>query len=120
MAKTKKSSPNTAAKEVNPVDDFIGFLKQYAIIGLSIGFIIGNQMSSFVKVIVSSLIAPLLSLVFGLSLSQQTLKISFHGRHASFEWGAVVYNLIELAILLIILYLVIKLSGLSRLEKPKR
>jgi large-conductance mechanosensitive channel len=108
-----------AAKEANPVDDFIGFLKQYAIIGLSIGFIIGNQMSSFVKVLVASLIAPLLSLVFGLSLDQQTLKISFHGRHASFAWGAVVYNLIELVILLIILYLVIKVSGLSKLEKPK-
>jgi large-conductance mechanosensitive channel len=107
------------AQELNPVGGFFDFLRHHAIVGLSIGFIIGNQMSKLVTVIVDSFIDPLSKLLFGTALSQRTFTLQFHERVALFGWGAVISGLINLILLLIFIYLAFKFFQLEKLTEPK-
>jgi large-conductance mechanosensitive channel len=115
----KPRATKVVVQQVNPVDGFLGFLRDYAIVGLSIGFIIGNQMSTLVKTLVASFINPLTHLLFGTALSQRTFTLRFHGRVAFFGWGSFIYGLIELILLLVFIYVAIKFFNLEKLNKPK-
>jgi large-conductance mechanosensitive channel len=117
--KPKKRTSKVVVQEIHPVDGFVGFLREYAIVGLSIGFIIGNQMSTLVKVLVSNFIDPLTQLLFGTALSQRTFTLHLHGRVAQFGWGGVVYGLIDLLLLLIFVYVAFRFLNLDKLSKPK-
>lgn len=113
------AATRVVVQEMNPVEGFVGFLRHYAIVGLSIGFIIGNQMSGVVKVLVASFIDPLTHLLFGTALSQRTFTLRWHERVALFGWGSFIYSLIQLILLLIFIYLAIKVFNLDKLEQPK-
>jgi len=118
----RKRKPNVvvvAAQEMNPVGGFTDFLREHAIVGLSIGFIIGSQMAALVKVVVSNFIDPLSHLFFGTALSQRTFTLSFHSRAANFGWGGVVYALIDLILLLVFIYVAFKFFNLEKIDKPK-
>lgn len=104
--------------EINPVEGFVGFLREYAIIGLSIGFILGNQMSALVKVIVASFIVPMTQLFFGKKLDNRTFFLQFHNHSALFYWGSVADGLIQLILLLVFVYAAIKFFNLDKLNKP--
>lgn len=115
----KPSTTKVIVQEINPVEGFVGFLREHAIVGLSIGFIIGSQMSALVKVLNDSFINPLTQLLFGTALSNRTFFLHFHAHSARFYWGAVVYGLIEIILLLIFLYVAFKVLNLENLDKPK-
>jgi large-conductance mechanosensitive channel len=117
--KPKPSTAKVVVQEINPVTGFVDFLRTHAIVGLSIGFIIGNQMSAFVKVIVTNFIDPLSQLLFGKALSLRTFTLHFHHRAANFGWGALVYSLLNVILLLIFIYLFIKFFHLGEFDKPK-
>src|SRR5688572_13685548 len=106
--KPRPSKATVIVQEVNPVEGVIGFLRDHAIVGLSIGFIVGNQMSAFVKVLVEKLIDPMTKLLFGTKLSDRVFTLHFNGREAVFGWGSVVYNLLIILLLLLFIYIAIK------------
>ena len=116
----KEPVARVVVQEMNPVTGFVDFLREHAIIGLSIGFIIGTQMAAFVKAFVESFIDPLTKLLFGTALSQRTFTLEFHGRVAKFGWGNLVYNLIIIVLLLVSIYLAIKIFNLDKFDKPKK
>ena len=99
-------------QEVNPVSGFVSFLREHAIVGLSIGFILGTQMATFVKVLVQNFIDPLTQLFFGSKLSTRSFMLHFRNHQAVFGWGNVLYNLIIIIFLLIKTKLNIKLIAL--------
>ncbi|HXR49606.1 MAG TPA: MscL family protein [Verrucomicrobiae bacterium] len=107
------------AQEINPVSGFTDFLREHAIVGLSIGFIMGSQMATVVKVLVTNFIDPLSRLFLGTALSQRTFTLRFHDRVANFGWGGVVSALIDLILLLIFIYLAFKFFNLDKLDKPQ-
>jgi large-conductance mechanosensitive channel len=117
--KRKPSRTQTVVEEIHPFAGFTGFLREYAIVGLSIGFIIGNQMSALVKILVASFINPLSSLLFGSELSQRTFTLRLNHRAAQFAWGGVVFSLIDLILLLIFVYAAFKFFGLDNLAKTE-
>ena len=116
--KPKPGMAKVVVQEYNPVSGFAEFLRNHAIIGLSIGFIIGNQMASFVKILVDNFIDPLTKLFFGTAISRQTVTVHFQDRATSFGWGIVVYNMIIIVFLLVIIYAAIKFFSLDKLDKP--
>jgi large-conductance mechanosensitive channel len=121
-ASDRKEKPGVAkviVQEMNPVDDFTDFLRKHAIVGLSIAFIIGNQMASFVKVLVENFIDPLTKLLFGTALSQRTFTMHFQDRAVNFGWGIVFYNIIIIMLLLVVIFAVIKIFSLDKLDPKK-
>lgn len=117
--KPKPSKTMVVVQEMNPADGFTDWLRNHAIVGLSIGFIIGNLMAGFVRILVDNLVDPLTKLFFGTALSNQIFVVNFGKRSATFGWGIVVYNLIIILFVIFILFLAFKFLSLDKLDKPK-
>lgn len=104
--------------DVHPVGGFVDFIRQHAVVGLAIGFVIGTQVQTVVKQLVASFIVPLFQLLFGQALSQRTFTLHWHTRAAEFGWGAFVYGLLDFVFVLAAIYIVIKVFNLDKLDKP--
>jgi large conductance mechanosensitive channel protein len=99
---------------------FTDFLRQNAIVALAVGFVVGTQVQGVVKQLIASFINPLTSLLFGgAALSSRTFTLRFDHHYANFGWGALVYTLIDFIFVLIVIYGIIKLFQLDKLDKPK-
>ena len=98
---------------------FVGFLKDNAVVGVAIGFVIGLQAQALMKQLIASFIDPAFTLFFGQSLSQRTLVITVGDKPASFTWGAFLYALVSFIFVLASIYVIYKLFKLNKLDKPK-
>jgi large-conductance mechanosensitive channel len=117
----RKPKPSTAvivAQEINPVSGFVGFLREYAVITVAIGFAIATQAQGLVRQLTTSFIDPLYALLFnGGTLSTKTTVLAWHGREQAFAWGAFVYSLLNFIFMLVIIYVVVKFFALDKLAK---
>jgi large-conductance mechanosensitive channel len=94
---------------------FITFLREHAVVGVAIGFIVGLQAQTLIKQLVSSFITPLLNLL-GPHLQSQRLVI--HGATpVVFAWGEFIYTLADFLVVLLFIYLVVKIFQLDKLDK---
>lgn len=98
---------------------FTNFLRDYAVVGLAVGFIVGQQANAVVKQLVTSFVDPLTQMWFGQNLSTRTATIHHHSQPIRLPWGAFVYTLLEFFIVLLVIYVLIKLFKLDRFIKPK-
>jgi large conductance mechanosensitive channel protein len=94
---------------------FVNFLREHAVVGLAVGFIIGQQAQAVVKQMVDSFVTPLLSVWIGENLMEKQFMIG----HAAFTWGKLVYTLINFLFVIFFIYVIIKLFNLDKLDKPK-
>lgn len=85
--------------------EFIGFLKEYGIIGLAIAVIIGGKLNEFITSLVSDLLMPL---VFQPALRAANVddirKLSFHG----VLYGKVLGSAIDFIIVAFVIFLFAK------------
>lgn len=103
-----------------PIEGFVGFLKEYAVVGLAVGFAVGTQAQQVVKQILSSFLDPSFQLVFGKVLSSRTFTLHFQGHSADFGWGALLYSILNFLFVLAAIYTIIKLFKLDKLKKVAR
>ncbi len=105
----------------NPISGFVGFLRERAVIGVAIAFVVATQMQAVVKTIIANFIDPAFYLLFGgAKLSNRTFALSWHGRQASFGWGDVVYGLINFLFVIGAVYLIIRFFRLDKLDKKDK
>jgi large conductance mechanosensitive channel protein len=111
-----RSATSVAAR---PVGGFINFLREHAVVGLAVAFVLGSQIQTVVKQLISSFVDPLFQLLFpgNKTLSTRTFTLHFSGRHANFGWGALVYTFIDFLFVAFAIYAVIKLFQLDKLDK---
>jgi large conductance mechanosensitive channel len=98
---------------------FANFLREYAVVGLAIGFIVGQQANAVVKQLVASFVEPWVQVLFGKDWNHRAATLH-HGHEAvQVPWGAFIYTLIEFFFVVIAIYIVVKLFRLDKLKKPK-
>lgn len=97
---------------------FINFLREHAVVGLAVGFIIGLQAQTLMKQLVDSFITPLLNLWLGDVMSKQFTVSSGSGTVA-FTWGKFIYSVVTFLFVLLFVYVIIKALKLDKLDKPK-
>lgn len=128
-ARLKRLDPITATNLFNDVvgreikgtaHGFVQFLREHAIVGLAVGFVLGTQIQTVVKQLISSFIDPLFQLLGGQALSQRTATWHFHNHGAKLGWGAFVYSLIDFIFVALAVYIIIKMSKLDKLDQPKK
>jgi large-conductance mechanosensitive channel len=102
------------------VHGFVGFLRERAIVGLAVGFVVAAQVQGVVKQLISSFLDPLTVLLFGAKLSNRTFTWDWHGRHADFAWGQFVYVLVDFFVVVLAIYIIIKLFKLDKLDTPAK
>ena len=97
------------------VGGFVRFLREKAVVGLAVGFIIGQQAQTLIKQLVDSFITPVINLLIGSSLQNRTVALGGE----KLAWGKFVYILINFLLVLLAIYTIIKLFHLDKLDVPK-
>ncbi len=102
------------------VDGFLSFLREHAVVGLAVGLVIGSQLKAIVDTLNASFINELFKLVLsGDALSRKVSHVHWHGRTADLGWGAVVYQIIDFIFIMAVVYAIIKVFKLDKLDQPK-
>ena len=100
-----------------PIEGFVGFLREYAVVGLAVGFAVGSQAQQVVKQVLSSFLDPAFQLLFGKALSTRTFTLHFRGHAANFGWGELIYSILNFLFVLAAIYAIIKVFKLDKLKK---
>ncbi len=110
-----------AGKVASHGNGFMNFIREQGVIGLAVGLAIGAAAGATVKQLVEGLINPIITLLVGsqegLMAAKWTVEIG--DRSADFMWGAVVSSLITLIATALVIYWVIHMAKLDRLDKKK-
>jgi large conductance mechanosensitive channel len=94
------------SKEIFMMKEFVGFLKQYGVIGLAIAVIIGGKLNDLVSSVVSDLLMPL---VFQPALRAAQVddirKLSYNG----ILYGKVLGSAVDFLIVAFVVFLLAKM-----------
>jgi large conductance mechanosensitive channel len=101
------------------VGGFANFLREYAVVGLAIGFIVGQQANAVVKQLVASFVEPWVEVLFGKNLGSRAATLHHGHTPVLVPWGAFVYAIIEFFFVVVSIYVVVKLLRLDKLRKKK-
>ena len=106
--------------ELLPGTGFVQFLREHAIVGLAIGFVIATQVQALVKLLVDSFLNPITQLLFGETLTSRRFHLTFHGRTVPFNWGQFAYGVLDFLFVLATVYILVSLLKLEKLDKPQQ
>ena len=120
-AKAAVIGDTLGAPVTGPLAGFITFIRERAVVGLAIGFVIGTQVQAVVKQFITSFVDPLFALIIpgNKTLSQQIWRAHLGSHSADFAWGALVYTLLDFLFIVFAIYLVIHLLKLDKLDKKQ-
>lgn len=118
-AKTKAASVKSAGK--GHASGFTTFIRTQGVVGLAVGLAIGTAAGDTVKKLVEGFITPFVQLMIGSQKGLETASwhIEVAGRSGDFRWGAFVSSAITLLATALVIYLIVHLVKLDRLDKPK-
>jgi large conductance mechanosensitive channel len=103
---------------------FINFVREQGVIGLAVGLAIGAAAGASVKQIVDGLINPIVGFIIG-GVDLTKLKWVVVGPKEDgtgglvLAWGAVISSLITLIATALVIYLIVHVAKLDRVDKKK-
>jgi large conductance mechanosensitive channel len=98
---------------------FVHFLRDYAVVGLAVGFIIGQQAQTLIKQLVDSFVTPLLTVIIGQNVQTKSFSIASGSHQATVSWGKFVYVFLDFVCVMIFIYLLVKLLKLDKFVQRK-
>lgn len=103
------------------VGGFVDFIRTQGVIGLAVGLAIGTAAGDTVRKIVEGFINPIVQFIVGTgdTLATATWHVELFGREADFAWGAALSSLITLIATALVIYWLIHVFKLDRLDKKK-
>ena len=109
---------NDSKKHVN---GFLDFIRTQGVIGLAIGLAVGVAASDTVKKIVEGFINPVVQFIVGSQdkLASASWTFEAWGRSATFAWGAALSSLITLIATALVIYWLVNIFRLDKLDKKK-
>lgn len=118
--KGKAVAKATGAKATGFLVDFITFVREQGIVGLAVGLAIGTAAGATVKVIVENLINPMVALLTqGVNLNELSWTVELGKGKAVFGWGAILSSLITLLATAFVIFWLIHIAKLDRMDKKK-
>lgn len=120
--KARLAATNSADHVRGHVGGFLDFIRTQGVIGLAVGLAIGTAAGDTVKKIVEGFINPIVQFIVGSgdTLSSATWSIELFGRSADFAWGAALSSLITLIATALVIYWLINVFKLDKLDKKKQ
>ncbi|MBH1956755.1 MscL family protein [Candidatus Saccharibacteria bacterium] len=100
---------------------FAEFIRTQGVIGLAVGLAIGTAAGDTVKKLVEGFINPVVQFIVGSQEGLQAAVWHFEafGRSADFAWGAFVSSAITLLATALVIYWLVHILKLDRLDKKK-
>ena len=123
--KQKRSTRKVVAKVTNSsakhVNGFVDFIRTQGVIGLAVGLAIGTAAGDTVRKIVEGFINPIVQFIVGSQdkLNTSTWTFEAFGRSADFAWGAALSSLITLIATALVIYWLVQIFRLDKLDKKK-
>lgn len=104
---------------------FMTFVREQGVVGLAVGLAIGTAAGASVKQIVDGLINPIVGFLIGGveldKLSWVVVPANAQGRGGlELDWGAVLSSLITLLATALVIYWLVHVAKLDRLDKKKQ
>ncbi|GBL41674.1 large-conductance mechanosensitive channel [Nitrosarchaeum sp.] len=104
------------------VQEFMGFLKTFGIIGLAIAFVIGAAASKLVSALVTDIVNPAVGLALpsgDLKTLQSNIVNSVTGSVSEFKYGDFIANIIDFIIIALIVFIMYKVLSKFKLVDDK-
>lgn len=123
-AAEKAKAAKSRAASVSPAKHtggFVEFVRKQGVVGLAVGLAIGTAAGATVKTIVEGFITPIVQFIVGsqASLESNIWHIELWGRIADFKWGSVLSSTITLLATALVIYWIVNVFKLDRLDKKK-
>ncbi|MDB5168591.1 MAG: putative Large-conductance mechanosensitive channel-like protein [Candidatus Saccharibacteria bacterium] len=104
---------------------FMTFVREQGVVGLAVGLAIGTAAGASVKQIVEGLINPIVGFLIGgvdlTKVSWVVVEANSQGKGGlELDWGAVLSSLITLLATALVIYWLIHVAKLDRLDKKKQ
>lgn len=120
----KAAKARVAARKIRgDGPSFTTFVRQQGVVGLAVGLAIGTSAGAAVKSIVDNFINPIVGfLVGGVSLEAlkwETGLTNNANKELVFGWGAIISAIITLVATAFVIYQLIHIAKLDRLDKKK-
>ncbi len=108
------------AKVTKHAGGFLTFVREQGVVGLAVGLAIGAAAGDTVKVLVEQFINPLVALLTqGIDLSELKWTIELGNGKAVFGWGAALSSIIVLLATAFVVYQIVHIAKLDRMDKKK-
>ena len=119
--KARNAASTGAGHVKGQVNGFLDFIRSQGVIGLAVGLAIGAAAGDTVKKLVEGFINPIVQFITGSgdTLATSTWTFEAFGREATFAWGAAVSSLITLAATALVIYWLVYIFKLDKLDKKK-
>jgi large conductance mechanosensitive channel len=122
--KIKVDPASLASASKSEVANFLTFVRQQGIVGLAVGLAVGTAAGAAVKQIVDGFINPIVGfLIGGIDLSQLKWVVIKPAASGSgglvFSWGAILSSIITLLATALVIYWIVHVAKLDRLDKKK-
>jgi large conductance mechanosensitive channel len=101
---------------------FLDFVRTQGVIGLAVGLAIGSAAGDTVKKLVEGFINPIVQFLVGShdSLASAIWHVELFGRRADFAWGAFVSSFISLIATALVIYWIVNVLHLDKIDKKKQ
>lgn len=119
--KTKQKATSAVKGGTQHGNGFLEFIRTQGVIGLAVGLAIGAAAGDTVKKLVDGFISPVVQFIVGSqdALNAAVWRVELFGRSADFAWGAFVSSAIALLATALVIYWIIHILKLDRLDKKK-
>lgn len=119
--KAKNIATGGAEHVKGHVGGFFDFVRSQGVIGLAVGLAIGTAAGDTVRKLVEGFINPIVQFVVGSGdkLNTATWHVELFGRSADFAWGAAVSSTITLIATALVIYWLVHIFKLDKLDKKK-
>jgi large-conductance mechanosensitive channel len=122
VAKAQSTAANSANHVKGHLGGFLDFIRGQGVIGLAVGLAIGTAAGDTVRRIVEGFINPIVQFIVGSGdrLATATWHVELFGRSADFAWGAALSSFITLVATALVIYWLVHVFKLDRLDKKKQ
>lgn len=121
-AKARGAATQSADHVKGHVGGFLDFIRTQGVIGLAVGLAIGTAAGDTVRKLVEGFINPIVQFIVGSGdrLNSATWHVELFGRQADFAWGAALSSAITLVATALVIYWLIHVFKLDKLDKKKQ
>lgn len=105
------------------IHGFTDFIRTQGVVGLAVGLVLGGAVTLLVKSLIDNVVMPPLGLLLGSSDGLKGLTLSLgttaDGKPAMLHYGAFLNDFINFLVIALVVYLVVHMLGLDKIDKKK-
>jgi len=121
--KRKKTvAKKVSAKSAKHAYGFMDFIRTQGVVGLAVGLVLGGAVTILVKSLIDNVVMPPLGFVLGSAEGLKGLEMTIGktgGKQAILHYGVFLNDLVNFIVIAIVIYLIVHMLGLDKLDKRK-